>query len=415
MSNIKPTYKKVTENCHICVADADTRAALGAKTSRARDLQPRWDALRAEEHAWGEPPEKVRQFIEENVSGYGHASIAEMAELWVYMSGCGWPFSWLMADFPLFKGQEVSTRAVDVTREAAPCVGAPDAVHDLHRDFLDLFKQLKVEHTDGSGGYKFDNIRWALPGSLRTGLTVTSNVRDSVRQAQHIQGLGGAEAALASEFIEAAKAYAPVMVSSYAKGARAPFSTWSSRAEFSESSPEYAVRLYPVNYDHTAIKRLTNALDAAGGRKPKAHLDPMWERAALFDIEIVCSLAAARDWHRHRRCMPWELLVYTNNRSLHINKSAYPSAKRDGVDELMQRAWDLYQSLGGVEAWYAVPFGATVLLKGRATLPQLVYMLELRAHSVGANFEYKRQAERGLVSLRKLLPSDTSKALGLIG
>jgi thymidylate synthase ThyX len=110
----------------------------------------------------------------------------------------------------------------------------------------------------------------------------------------------------------------------------------------------------------------------------------------------------ARDWHRHRTLYPWHLGVVLSEGLISIDRRYEPKSElgRSKLPELLRRSTELYQrflAAGDVErAALALPLGTKVVVSASGGLRDVVYMLELRAHAHGANFEYKEQAEAAL-------------------
>lgn len=431
MAKITPELRLVAEDTYVCIADADTRAVMGAKTSRARDIESRWKELFNEEHEWGVGPEEVQAFLDENLAGYGHASIGEMAELWVHLKHLGWPMAWLLEDYPLFRGQEVSTRAVDMTRADRMCVGAPAILEYVHKDWVRVFQELKAasEHTTG---YKFDNIRWALPGTIPAGVTLTGDARTTLRHLEQIEGMGGDYAMIAQRAIAGIEAYAPHAAKALRKGPRTPMYAWSAdplprKADLIDSiNPKKMGEVFKVRRHETVdlFKVTHNDVQGRGAaRLPRRdkieHLDRSWESVGVFSVMFTCSVAAARDWHRHRAVMPWEMspVIYDDGTLCKAAYEHYPEMYDPKYDSLWEQTSAAYavlmKSARPWDALYALPFGARVVMQCRATLPSLLYMLELRAGAGGANFEYKAQAIQGLRALADAAGPEITERAGL--
>lgn len=411
-------FHKVTPDVFTCVADADTRAVMGAKTSRAPDLEKRWGELMEtsdyEDWEWGDPPAAVKDFLDKNLKEYMHSSIAEMAEVFVHGRRLGWPSTWLITDNPLFVGQEVSTRAVDMTKGdlAAPCKYSDPSLADLHRRWVEFFTYLRTTYVFGRG-YKFDDVRWALPGTTQSGITICNKVRDGVRNLEQIQGLGGVWAEMASELLLGFKAYAPRATEAVMRGPRTPKSYWSP-----ELVQHTATRAGQDEDVFISVNKWEDAKHNHPRReKPNTYLDPAWSHFGQFKVTIRCSVAIARDWHRHRAVMPWSLSVPVDPSGLLLKASKYYN-----MSEIPKGLWEdtskAFHALYAVDPWqalHALPFGTVVEMTGLATLPDLLYMLELRYSSDGANAEYRAQARQGLEKLAYLLGPSLTDRINILG
>lgn len=420
----RPAYTQVNPYTWVCIADADTRAVVGAKTSRAANLETRWLPIIQKEGAqtWGEPTDAVRDFLVRNLAGYSHASIGEMAECFVHVKDMGWPTAYLVEDFPLFIGQEVSTRAVDMTKDPRPARHAPQEACDIHDAWLEVFREQRALLAQ-KGGYKFDNIRWALPGTTRSGVTYAGQVRSFVRHLEEMCSLGDNYAALAADFFEGIDYYAPEALAGVRKGPRKHTALWSPRTL--RVSPN-RLEAYQQKTKLITVWPAGPVGPSAGSRMslpkrdgPREHLDKAYNSWGRFSVRILGSVAAARDWHRHRAAMPWELSVLktTDTDSL-IPSPFYPEATDPAYADLWDATSKAHTKVAERHAWdalFVLPFGATVQLTCTATLPALLYMLELRYSAAGANFEYKEQARQGLLALARVLSPQRVADLHILG
>lgn len=421
LPTLTPTLICPTKDTIVCIADADTRAVLGAKTSRARDIETRVDALFCKGSApqWGAPSEAVCTFLEDNIAGYNHASIGDMAEVWAHIKGVGWPAAWLLQDSPLFRGQEVSTRAIDMTRVGSMCLGAPEKLQELHDRWVSLFQTLRAKKGSESG-YKFDDVRWALPGTLPAGVTVTMDVRQATRQLEEIEGLGGAYADMAEQLHAAYAVYAPTSHAALRKGPRQPSVLWTHLEPLTKTNMMVLEDCGKDNTVNIAFTQTSSNTASWPGREARQHLDKVWNFLGTFHVKIRCSVAAARDWHRHRAVMPWRIRPMLDFAGELIWSPFYDMS--EAPPELLNDTSAAFRRLHCTDTpWdslYALPFGAAVELECNATLPYLLYMLELRYSATGANFEYKEQARQGLVELHRVLScavgADTLRKLGVL-
>lgn len=410
---------------------ADTMAVLGAMMSRAPDLGRKIDRVLAdilteegiESWSYDAPPERIARFLLDNVAGYGHASIASMAKsIFIYLEGFGWPSAWLLEDFPLFDGQEVSTRAVKATQipgrngPGTVCRYAPDGLDELHAQWLAEYATAAANAT--TGNWKFDDSRVFLPGTIPTGVVITQDVRAIARHFDKIRALGGTFEQLADQGYAGLETLAPITTQSVGHRPRRPESSWRVGRvdhEVFDLTPNRAVRvrLHDADPGPDAWEAMLREIPARPG--PSTYLDARWAHAPRFHIEIYCSVAVARDFHRHRPMMPWTLDVVYGEDGKIAAAPWYGVRERVGSHlwDATNTAFERLVGWGqdpetairrGLEALHALPFGTLVRLQAVASLPALLYMLELRANAPGANAEYRSQARSGLEQLCDLLP-----------
>lgn len=402
-------FEEIAEDVYICEAPPDVRAVMGAKTSRTTNLRKRFRQLTRH----GTESEKTAQFLQENLAGYNHASIGEMAEVWVHYRNIGWPFAWLVEDTPLFIGQETSTRAVDLTNNDEMCHGAPEELQPIHDAWMELYKEA-VANADGSDTYKLDSARYLLPSTARTGVTYCGNARVGVRQMEKIMGLGGAHGALALQMLAGMREYAPETVLAVHRGPRTPDYAWRPRTTVGMCSSKKTTRVT----SHATWENVDPEWPARTGARQ--YLDPIWSKAGTFSVQLNCSVAAARDWHRHRPMLPWEIWPVAVSRTSFCLRPAEAAEHLEIHEDLWQETSNAFHRLyarghgAGEDMWlamYALPFCAEVQLHATGTLPELLYMLELRATASGANAEYQKHACELLVALEKCIPEQLRERL----
>lgn len=288
----------------------------------------------------------------------------------------------------------------------------------------------------------YDRARWALPGTIATGFAHTANVRDMGRVIAQAKALAlnvldaGGGSVPASLWAETEKAYDRALPA---------FQGYALRTAITDVKEEgRAYRLVPGHLLHwhrsPEVELLVRDLDAsdldaicsvdnladsivpfgegdAYKRGGVGYLDPTHNRTRAL-VAIRCSLAVARDWHRHRTLFPWTLrplnaasqsAVLGPSKSVTINRAYEPKSAfaKERVPALLQRATHLYRGLveGGdhYRALLALPLGTDALLYGYGGLRDVLYMLELRSKAHGTNFEYRNQALQMLEQLRAVV------------
>lgn len=413
---------------------ADTMAVLGAMMSRAPDLAVRYDQLvehmGAQDFDLSDPPKKVQNFLQKYLGEYNHASIGSMAKaMWIYLYGFGWPEAWLLEDFPLFDGQEVSTRAVDSAEipgrqgPGTPCLMAPEEFDSLHQAWMKLFNEAKDEDPSG---YAFDEVRGLLPGTTPSGVVLTQDVRAVARHFDRIHALGGVYEELADRGYSGLERLAPETTRAVAHKDRAIPAHWRLDTNY-QNIPEQMQAQEGMwveawgNPDPTRWKMVAEGLEPR--KEARSYLDPGWKRAPRFRVRLTCSVAVARDWHRHRPPMPWQLSVVVDEGGDPVLAPWY-GCHQTVPGQLWQKTCEAFGSWmeqashnpdAGWRALHALPFGSLVQLHSVCTLPELVYMLELRATAPGANPEYRNQARAGIEQLCEIVPQEIVERESLDG
>jgi hypothetical protein len=139
------------------------------------------------------------------------------------------------------------------------------------------------------------------------------------------------------------------------------------------------------------------------------YADPWTNRETRVFLDIDCSIAVARDWHRHRTLYPWSMsLALDNEGFIQIARDYQPKSDyaKEQFQVTLKRSTDLYKKFMGQgdvqRAALALPLGTRVHISGSGGFRDVKYTLELRAFAHGANFEYKRQAESALKILLRM-------------
>ena len=363
---------------------------------------------------------RVQNFFDEFVGKYGHSSIQEQTgEPAVYVEDSSWFTNWLMFDSPLVAGQEFSTRAVQkkdwpMAREGRNSGEGANLV-SLHKDWMQLFEleanwwkdhlsDPKNREALGVGDKEpfrpaLDRARWALPGTISLGACFTSNVRERARVIRDASLLKEPQD-IWSKVTDAYKEALPGI----------------SVHAFREVSPEHQVpehlqkilcpvagveglvdiRVSDQNQDLAPVKSYVR-------KGVRTYEDPWANHEKRTYLRIECSLAAARDWHRHRTMYPWHLgVVLDAAGNLQLDRHYTPMSEegKRTAQELLQRsseAFSMLYSAGDIQrAALALPLGSRVVVSGSGGYRDAKYMLELRAFSHGANFEYRGQALEAL-------------------
>jgi hypothetical protein len=414
--------------------------SLARETSHANFLQSsdsEWPAFaeEAEERLTIYPLHlRVKGFFDEFVGNYGHSSIQEqVGDPALYVEGISWLTAWLLFDSPLVKGQEFSTRAVrykdwSMARE----VGGHDGLAALHRDWLEVYdtevEWWKNHLTDpanrealGIGDNEpfrpaLDRARWALPGSIATGACFTSDLRERARVL-----LAGKHLCRPAQpvWTDLADAYCRAQPGIALHALRKMYTDDEvqvpAHLKRILTSPPYDLMEDGKIVDLCIEGHLTNDLvffDVPYDTPAGQYADPWTNRTLRFTFSLECSLAVARDWHRHRTMYPWGLFVALDLTGFLQCAQGYEPMSdyaKQMTPELWRRSSALYFEFlraGDIQrAALALPFGTRMSLTGTGGYRDVKYMLELRANARGANFEYKAQAQRALDDLQKLITS----------
>ena len=301
----------------------------------------------------------------------------------------------------------------------------------LHRDWLAVFEAELAwwtEHLQSAENREaldisdnepfrpaYDRARWALPGTIATGCAHTANVRDMGRVlsdglALARNSLGGQAAPVWEALIAAYNASLPGL---------APYSRRTALTTAEQDKAAYAKvpgHLVLQRFDDIdeilqwttesgAFAKLSagewdgvhdESVAYVRGKSP-GYIDPSFNRTRVM-VGMQCSLAVARDWHRHRTVYPWTLRPLLNGGGAVLHRAYTPRSELgiSATPDLLRRSGETFammtQDGETYNAILALPLGANALLYGFGGLRDVVYMLELRSRAHGTNFEYREQA-----------------------
>ena len=301
----------------------------------------------------------------------------------------------------------------------------PDLV-GLHKDWFEVFEAEVAWWKDhlsdeanrlalGIGDKEpfrpaLDRARWALPGTIATGCAHTTSLRERARVLKDGANLAAASQAPATQAVwaEITETYREALPGLAGMGLREAVYT-----------PETVIpgHMRDVFSDAPDGPDAEVALTYTGGlsdvepfrrKGEKSYLDVSANASYRANVTFRCSLAVARDWHRHRTLFPWHLQIVRepDGGCISIDHHYEPKsdlAKAKIMDLLIRstNVFEAYMATGNVvQAALALPLGTRVRVRGQGGLRDVVYMLELRKYAHGANFEYKEQATTALDAVR---------------
>lgn len=269
-----------------------------------------------------------------------------------------------------------------------------------------------------------DRARWALPGTISTGCAHTTSIRERsrvIRDGSLLAQAGGSKGAAKYVWEDIREAYVAAFPGLSGMGLREAVYGTDSKI------PGHLASVFSDAPDGPDVEVETAYTTGLSDVKPfkrdhdKAYLDPLANTLFRVNLAIRCSLAVARDWHRHRTFYPWHLQVVrealsprrvyveATNRSEPLPYTLGPilidhhygpcsDLAKAKLPELLLRStkvFDDFMAKGDVNrAALALPLGTRVRIRGQGGLRDGVYVQELRQFAHGANFEYKDQAEQ---------------------
>lgn len=372
--------------------------------------------------------EKVKQtgsgkFMSSFYVGYGHKSIADCGSTTMFIEGVSLLAAKAVQDWPLYSGQETSTRYIDMSKQPIiDPIGTPES-----KSILDAWMTFYTENQDRVAGIlikrypkrpdekdetyaraitarTFDVLRGFLPAGITTQLSWHTNLRQA---GDHLTLLSHHPA---DEIREMSRGMGEMLMRSYPssgggsslaavsgvsnkdQAARDARLTWeaSVAAEFT-----YSVDRFPT--DSSLVSRSTNNLSDGPlmmryrnmlATRPRGCVLPHFlTDLGQFQFEFTLDFGSFRDLQRHRNGVVRMPLLDTNYgfEPWYLNQLGAddhgPSWLRDEAVDLIhkQQSRILAVTDNRIARQYYTALGFRVPCQMTFALPALVYLMELRS------------------------------------
>jgi len=381
--------KKNKFNISIYISEngEEKKAVLSAMISRSFDLSACIEKIEQNEN-------KVINFLDKNLFQYNHASIADLGNITIFIANIGWITSLFLKDTPLFNGQETSTRVLTGSKEMCNDSNA-DYVHEHHLFWWNIFNELQGSRVNLSQAYKFDDIRWSLPGTYRSSIVMNLSVRVFARQIQMLSYIPECKE-LSDELKIAFEAATPIFYKTLMNKERLPHKRWLTIPVL-EIDKVCDIQITPPK----DLKEKFQQYFFSPRKHEKVMLDDTLSFLGMFNIKIQTSIIIARDFARHRTWHPftWKLLT-KNNQPFLDPKINIPGFIEDKINNKFN---NIKTKELNIFELYQYPVGTMVELEASTTLNFLIYALELRAFASGADESYSCIAKNGINIIKEIL------------
>lgn len=331
--------------------------------------------------------------------GYGHKSIGDLGNTAVFIEGVSMLAAKAIQDFPLYNGQEVSTRYVDFSKQRfLNPLGSSEGndileawrtfyLHGLDELIPALFERYPRGRDESDIAYQkavkaraFDIMRAFLPAGASTNLVWVGPLRqfadrlpvlrhhplDEVRKVA-----GAAEQALRAAFpnsfgekrYETSEDYHAMCQSWY--------------AYFNDDEPQE----FALTQDTVDAKLMSHYRRAFEERPPKTELPFNVRECGQMQFKFLLDFGSFRDLQRHRAVvMPMPILVDTHGFEPWYLEELTPSLRRQAKRVIGLQAGRLARlNLTYDIQQYYLPMGYRVTVRLTGDLRGLVYLTELRA------------------------------------
>lgn len=345
-------------------------------------------------------------FMDKWYVGYGHKSIADCGSTTLFVEGVPMTIAKAIQQWPLYNGQEASTRYLDFGEVAfLNPVGTPEgaAIQEKWREFyVDTLPEVRdhVVRThpnplegESAKAYEravncraFDIMRAWLPAGAVTNLSWHTNLRQAD---DHLVGLLGSPDSVE---VEAGEALFDALATKYRHTFRRPSDealAWARRCREVELGSEPDLSLFPQPFDETNMALhvdLRHPIDhpevvSLLRQRPRGMPVPRFlERAGVIRSAFQLDYGSWRDLQRHRNgfvSMP--RLEPTRIHDWYLQ--ALPDGVRDRALTLFEEQKAAIRGLP-VDRYlqqHYVPMGCLMMVSVTQSLPAWVYRVELRS------------------------------------
>lgn len=345
------------------------------------------------------------KFMESYYVGYGHASIGDCGVTTLFVEGLSILACKAVQDNPLYSGQESSTRYIDFSKQPIiDPIGTPasQAVLDTWMDFYlaslePLEAYLKEQFPLGEGEKErvwenaikargFDILRGFLPAGITSQLAWTTNLRQAADKLHLLRHHPLEEVRdIAEGCLKELREHYPSSFGhkdypeTEAYLEKTAFKTnYLDSGFFPDDQPDLE---FTTTVDNAALEAAE--LDAIANRPPKTnlprYLDGYGQYTCTFDLDY----GSYRDLQRHRNGV-CRIPLLTGERGFHewyLNE--LPEGLRTKAQALVDAQYAAIEALDArrEDKQYLYPLGAKVRCQTVYTLPQMIYVIELRSQN----------------------------------
>jgi thymidylate synthase ThyX len=348
--------------------------------------------------------EKVRRvgsgkFMAQFYIGYGHKSIGDCGDVTICVEDCSILAAKAIQDSPLYRGQEASTRYLDMA--ARPLVSPTPAIRERQELWMDLYRRAAVElpaliraeypqratyddkvYEKAVRARAFDVARSLLPAGVTTFVSWTTDLRQA---RDHLDFLAHHPL---KEVRDIAELLREALVVTYPSSFIDRTPKTSEEEDYLERSAsacaysrfdDFLPKVDPADYFVADFLLNTELLSAHRGllrdRPRKCELHQRLRLCGHVDVESAIDYGSWRDLQRHRS-MVAEVPLLTARHGFHqwyLDRLPLPicvaAAGLIGASPA---------DLDPVSNQYALPLGAVVPVVARFPLPSAFYVAELR-------------------------------------
>lgn len=331
--------------------------------------------------------------------GYGHKSIGDCGSVTIFIEGISMLAAKAIQDWPLYSGQETSTRYVDFSKQ--PFINPVGTLQGTvileawRRFYLDglepvrehLRRRFPRQKNEDEKIYDkaiharaFDTMRGFLPAGASTNVAWHTNLRQAADKLALLRNHPLAEVREIADAVEDAlrEAYPSSFSHKRYEDTEQYNASWLAKENYFEADASDGVRLERDGIDRA---QLAAAKDILAHRPSKTELPKYLAECGTMQFGFMLDFGSFRDIQRHRAVVQRMPLVTTRHgfHSWYLNE--LPGVLRAQAEELITNQERAIAALSAAPevAQYYTAMGYRLPNRLTGTLPALVYLVELRA------------------------------------
>ena len=339
----------------------------------------------------------AENFMKNFYVGYGHKSIGDCGTASLFVEGISMLAAKAIQDWPLYSGQESSTRYIDYqiqpfknpigTKEGEEVL---EAWREFYKESLETVKEyVKGQHPIAEGEKQniydkaiaaraFDILRGMLPAGATTNLAWHTNLRQAADKILTLRHHPLPEVKNVAEAIEQA------LIGAF------PNSFGHKRYEETENYNKFWMENGYYFHDKNCpeFKIANNSInpellpkEIISKRPPKTELPKYLAEAGTIQLEFLLDFGSFRDLQRHRSVTQRMPLLTTELGFENWYLSELPEEVRAKAEKFLKVQEEKINRLdiSKEERQYYIPMGYKISNRLTGNLPALVYLAELRA------------------------------------
>ncbi|MFH1098741.1 MAG: FAD-dependent thymidylate synthase [Candidatus Uhrbacteria bacterium] len=331
--------------------------------------------------------------------GYGHKSIGDCGSVTIFIEGISMLAAKAIQDWPLYSGQESSTRYVDFSKQPFlnPVGTAQGAIilETWRRFYLDGLEPVRAHlqnrfprqanedetlYSKAINARAFDTMRGFLPAGASTNLAWHTNLRQAADKLALLRNHPLAELREIAETVEDAlrEAYPSSFSHKRHEMTEQYTASWMTQKNYFDAEAYDGVQLERDNIDRELLARSREILTR---RPSKTELPKYLAECGTMRFGFMLDFGSFRDIQRHRAVTQRMPLVTTRHGFHPWYLIDLPASLRTQAERLIAQQERAVAVLGVSPeiAQYYTAMGYRLPNRLTGTLPALVYLVELRA------------------------------------